>query len=112
MKLIKENNINVIYLNIYFQELSIYTRDGRLQDILLKHQNDINNYCLRQNLIFITIRFDDPEKNIEDTGRLINILNENNIKFIELGYTHNRLYAVLDDKYRKQFIEICEKDRE
>lgn len=111
LRFIRDNDIEVVYLNIYFQELSIYTVGSKLCETIKRNKNIIDEYSFKDKLLFIRIRFDDPEKMTEDTGKIIKLFNENNLDFIELGYSFNRLYTVLNEEDKEKFIQICEKDR-
>lgn len=108
-KIIKENNIELIYLNIVLEDLAIYISSEQLAKLKMILEGNNLDYEVIENLTFIKIRFDQPDNLILDIIKFVTTLSKNNIPFQELGLSFNKVYTIIDNKYKEYFIKLFKK---
>ncbi len=109
---IKKNDIDIIHINIFSEELTIYINNEYLKELTKIIEKKSLKYNLRKNLTFVRIRFNDPDKIMSNINKTIKVFSENTIPYIELGLSLNRLYIVLENRYKNKFIKLFEEYEE
>ncbi len=94
----------MIHIDIFLEELTLCIKNDYLQQLKTIIEEKSLKYNLTKNLTFVRIRFNDPDEIMSNINKTVKILSENMIPYIELGLTVNRLYIILENKYKNNFI--------
>lgn len=93
----------MIYLNVIMEKIYAYFKKDSLPKLNKILKECGITYNIKENLSFIKIRFDQPEKLLLDIIKTVEILSKNNIPFLELGLSSNRVYIIIENKYKEEF---------
>jgi len=100
--------MEIVYLNVVMEKIFVYC----INDSLIKLKTFLNkdriSYNIKDNLTFIKIRYDQPENLLFDIIKTVEILSKNNIPFLELGLSSNRVYIIIENRFKEQFISNFE----
>ena len=102
----------MLHINIFLEELTLYLKDIYVNKLTKLMEKISLEYSLVENLTFIKIRFNDPDKIMLNMNKTAKLLADNMIPYIELGFSLNRLYIVLESRYKNDFIKLFEKYEE
>ncbi len=102
----------MVHINIFLEELTLYIKNDYLKQLEKIIEEKSLRYNLMKNLTFVRIRFNDPDKIMSNINKTAKLLSENMIPYIELGLSLNRLYIILESKYKNNFIKLFEEYEE
>lgn len=90
------------------EKLFVYCKNDSLTNLKKYLNKDRISYNNKDNLTFIKIRFEQPENLLFDIIKTVEILSKNNIPFLELGLSSNRVYIIIENSFKEQFISNFE----
>ncbi len=109
---VKNIDMEIIHINIFSEELTIFIKNSDLNKFTKIIEKESLQYDIIKKLTFVRIRFNDPDKIMSNINKTIKMLSENTIPYIELGLSLNRLYIVLENRFKNDFIKLFEKYEE